>query len=168
MKTSVIFSTGAAVIPLLFGCASQPVAVSPVGPVPAGHGASFAEGSGYLQVFSDTEAHVIGDGPAYYPHTAYSIYDQSGKRVKYVPNHIGNMDETPTPVSITAGSYKVVAESSSYGRVTVPVIIQPGKTTSLHLDRGWRPAPSLDSNSIVRFPDGEAVGWNGSSRTLPE
>jgi hypothetical protein len=150
----------AAMIPLVAGCASQPVAVSPVGPEPASQAAYVP--SGYLKVFSDTEEHVIGDGPHYYPHMGYNIYDNAGKRVEYVPNHIGNMDETPTLVRIPVGDYKVVAESSAYGRVTVPIIVQSGKTTVLHLDRGWRPASNISSTEVVRLPDGEAVGWSSA------
>ncbi|HEX7652478.1 MAG TPA: hypothetical protein VF607_03160 [Verrucomicrobiae bacterium] len=145
---------------LLVGCASQPVALAPVGPGTPMAASPFANGAGYLQVFSDTESHVIGDGTSYYPHTGYTINDVAGKRLQYVPNHVGNMDETPTPVRLPVGSYQIVAESSSYGRVTVPVVIRSSKTTTLHLDRSWRPAPSAAAGAIVRLPDGEAVGWS--------
>src|SRR6185312_14737118 len=118
MTTKTLLLIGAVQAGLLAGCASQPVTLSPVGPEPEKHATS--AGTGYLQVFSDTETHVIGDGPAYYPRTGYNIYDQSGARIKYVPNHIGNMDESPTLVRVPAGNYNVVAQSSAYGRVTVP------------------------------------------------
>ncbi|HSY18786.1 MAG TPA: hypothetical protein VK815_10650 [Candidatus Acidoferrales bacterium] len=161
MKTKLFTLICAAGISLLAGCASQPVALSPVGPEPENHAST--AGIGYLQVFSDTETHVIGDGPPYYPHTGYNIYDQSGARIKYVPNHIGNMDESPTLVRVPAGNMKIVAESSAYGRVTVPVVIEGGRTTVVHLDREWQPSSNAASNKLVRLPDGEAVGWRDAT-----
>jgi hypothetical protein len=160
MKKYIIFF-GAVIIPLLAGCASSPVAVNPVGPGPIHPGALAPKG--YLQVFSDTETHVIGDGPPYYPHTGYSIHDESGKMVQFVPNHIGDMDESPSIVPIPVGNYNVVARSSAYGRVTVPVVIQRGRTTVVHLDRDWRPSASVSTNGLVYLPNGEAVGWRSSA-----
>jgi hypothetical protein len=161
MKTKLFTLVGAASTGLLAGCASQPVALSPIGPEPVQH--TSTAGIGYLQVFSDTETHVIGDGLPYYPHTGYNIYDQSGARVQYVPNHVGNMDESPMLVRVPAGNLKIVAESSAYGRVTVPVVIEGGRTTVIHLDREWQPAANASSNELVRLPNGEAVGWATSS-----
>ena len=152
-----------AIFPLLAGCASTPVALAPVGPEPANNHESYIS-KGYIKVFSDTETHEIGDGPAYYPHTGYNIYDESGKRLQYVANHIGDMDESPSLVKIPKGNYAVVAESSAYGRVSVPVVVQAGKTTILHLDQGWRPSAMISTNELVRLPDGEAVGWSSVSR----
>jgi len=161
MKAAFFTIITSAGIGLLAGCASQPVTLSPVGPGPEHH--AFSDGTGYLRVYSDTETHVIGDGLPYYPHTCYNIYDQNGVRVKFVPNHIGNMDESPTLVSVNAGNYNVVAQSSAYGRVTVPVVIEGGRQTIVHLDRQWQPAKSAASNDLVRFPDGEAIGWSGAT-----
>jgi len=160
MKLQYILMTAAAVIPGLVGCVSQPVALNTVGPAPLHHDSFGPEG--YLKVFSDTETHVIGDGPAYYPHTGYNVYDPAGKRVIYVANHLGNMDETPMTVSMPSGQYNVVAESSSYGRVTVPVVIRPNRTTIIRLDRSGRPSKDGSTNSLVRLPNGEVVGYGGS------
>jgi hypothetical protein len=160
MKTKYLALIGAAIIPLLAGCASKPVVLNSVGPEPVNPEAFIPEG--YLQVFSDTKEHVIGDSPPYYTHTGYNIHDPSGKIVEYVPNHIGDMDESPSLVTIPAGNYKIVAQSYSYGRVTVPVVIQAGGTTVVHLDRDWRPSSNISSNQVVRLPDKEAVGWSSS------
>ena len=161
MKTTHFTLIGTVGIAVLAGCASKPVALAPVGPEPEMH--VVTAGTGYLQVFSDTETHVIGDGLPYYPHTGYNIYDQSGGRVKYVPNHIGNMDESPTLVRVQAGDYNVVAQSSAYGRVTVPVVIEGGRTTVIHLDRRWEATKNVASNDLVRLPDGEVIGWSGAT-----
>jgi len=53
--------------------------------------------------------------------------------VKFVPNHASNMDEWPDQVKLPAGNYSLVAESSGYGLVTVPVAIAAGKTTVVRL-----------------------------------
>jgi len=79
--------------------------------------------------------------------------------VKFVSNHMGDTDESPARVTIPAGRYNIVAESSSYGRVTVPVVIQQDRTTVVHLDGAWKPSSSTSSNEVVRLPDGEAIGW---------
>lgn len=157
MKIKIVALIGAAIIPLLAGCASTPVALNSVGPEPINPEAFIPKG--YLQVFSDTDAIRDGDGPSYYPHTGYSIHDESGKVVQFVPNHIGDMDESPTIMAIPAGDYTVVAESSAYGRVTVPVVIQKGRSTVVHLDRDWRPSANISTNELVYLPNGEAVGW---------
>src|SRR5579863_6670906 len=160
MKTKIIaLMAGVAIVCFLVGCASQPVVMPTVGPEPS-HAFNSSQAHGYLRVYSDTETHQIGQNTYYYPHTPYNIYDESGLRVKWVPNHIGDMDETPTVVKLPVGRYFVLAESSSYGRVTVPIVIKEARWTILHLNRDWRPSPNISSNSVVRLPDGEAVGWS--------
>ena len=161
MKKKNIVLAGVAIIPLLAGCASKPITLSPVGPAPVSRAAIVPKG--YLQVFSDTETRVDGDGPPYYPHTGYFVHAESGKAVEFVANHIGDTDETPTIVTVPVGNYKIVAESSGYGRVTVPVVIQKGRMTVIHLDREWKPSANASSNELVYLPGGEAVGWRSST-----
>ncbi len=158
MKTKYRTLAGAAVAAaFMAGCASTPVAVAPVGPEPIPPAAFVPQG--YLEVFSDTELHVLGQYTYYYPHTGYSIRESSGRVVEFVPNHVGNMDEMPTRVTLAGGKYNIVAESASYGRVTVTVLIEPGRTTVVHLDGNWKPSTGVDANKLVLLPDGEAVGW---------
>jgi hypothetical protein len=168
MKTKIMILIGAAIIPLFAGCASQPVVVSPVGPAPVSF--NHVGERGYLRVFSATETHVIAENTYYYPHTGYTIFDRSGAVVKYVRNHTGSTDESPALVSVPDGEYNVVAESESYGRVTVPVVIEDGRTTVVHLDRNWRLASKTTFTAInkklVRLPDGETVGWSISENDV--
>ena len=79
--------------------------------------------------------------------------------MKIVLNHTGDMDESPAVVTIAAGRYDIVAESSSYGRVMVPVVIQRGRRTIVHLDGDWKPPSNTSPSALVHFPNGEAVGW---------
>jgi hypothetical protein len=166
MNTKAIAFTRAAIVLIQVGCASRSVTTATGGPGPISPAAPVPKSR--LQVFSDTETHQSGDNTYYQLHTGYNIYDSTSKQVKYVSNHIGDMDECPSIVTITAGNYKVAARSLSYGRVIVPVVIQEGRTTVIHLDRDWKPAPETYSNQLVRLPNGEAVGWNNSNNKLPQ
>jgi hypothetical protein len=134
MKIKYVALMGAGMIPILAGCASTPPTLSPVGPGALGRAVPGAEG--YLQVFSVTEksAPFASDDHTFFNlHTGYDINDPSGKYVKFVPNHASNMDEWPDQVKLPAGNYSLVAESSGYGLVTVPVAIAAGKTTVVRL-----------------------------------
>jgi hypothetical protein len=168
---SICLLLGIGLVLTLVGCSSTPVPLATVGPEPTSQESPVVKGdgaTGCLRVFSDTKGHSIGNDLVYYRHMSYKIYDAAGRRVKYVPNHVGVTDEKPSLVRIPQGNYKVVAESSAYGRVTVPVVILADKTTILHLDRGWRPASNISSNEVVHFPDGEAVGWSSAVTKVSE
>jgi hypothetical protein len=160
LKTWTYFS--AAIIPLLAGCASNPMALAPVGPDAGGRTVSGAKG--YLEVFTATEksAPIASDDNTYFDlHSGYDINDPSGKSIKYVPNHASNMDESPDRVTLPAGNYNIVAKSTCCGLVTVPVVIEKGKTTIVHLDRNWFPPSNISTNRLVFLPNGETVGWSG-------
>jgi len=163
MKIKRFVLIGAGLIPFVTGCISKPIALAPVGP-DAGKEAG-SETKGYLQVFSATEKSppIASDDPTFFDlHTGYDINDAAGKSVKYVANHMSNMDEWPDTVRLPAGTYNIVAESTCCGLVTVPVVIANGKTTTVHLDRNWWPPSKTSTNQLVFLPDGAAVGWSGS------
>lgn len=157
MKTIQIL-LGVAVASALAGCSSVPLVLDPVGPAP--NRAATTPADGHLVVYTATETRPLADSTFYYPHSAYHIYAASGKLWKYVPNHIGDMDQSPSLVAIPAGSYTLLAESDSYGRVTVPVVIKPGRTTEVNLEtRGRRKTDGTNETSVVRLPNGYIVGW---------
>jgi hypothetical protein len=170
MKTIWIAFTGIALISFLNGCASTPTALAPVGPNPAGALASVPEGSpGRLQVFSATEKSPPVSSDDFfnytYPlnlHTGYEITDATGQTVKFVPNHASDLDEWPDNVALPAGVYHLVASSTWCGQVTVPVVVQNGKTTVVHLDNNWWPPANTPANQLVFLPDGETAGWSSS------
>ncbi len=85
--------------------------------------------------------------------------------VKFVPNHAYNMDEWPDNVRLPAGNYNIVAESTCCGLVTVPAVIERGKTTTVHLDRNWWPRIKTSAKELVYLPGGGAVGWSLSGKT---
>jgi len=92
---------------------------------------------GYLKVFSATErSDSINNGDEnFYPHSAYWIYDKTGKRIKTVRNHGTSPEEGPDTVELKPGTYTVRAYAENKGLVTVPVIIKLARTTAVHLDR---------------------------------
>ena len=105
----------------------------------------------------------VGHETYYYPHRDYWIYDAQGKvLVKTVQNHLGLMDQRPATVALPAGAYQVLADDVGYGRVKIPVVVSPGRTTVLHLDRCWQPPAQHNESDVVRLPDGEYIGWRVS------
>jgi hypothetical protein len=145
-------------MPLLVSCASSPpVVTDPVGPAPLSK--DEATPKGYLKVFSAAEDHNDGD-VHYYPHTAYKIYDQDGKLYKRVANAIGIHDEDPSLVRLPVGTYTVEADAEWSGMVKVPVVIEPGRLTSVNLEYDWKRTKSPGNDSDwVRLPNGQIVGY---------
>ena len=89
---------------------------------------------GYLTVFSSTEETQWSDGPYYYLHTGYRIYDSAGKAVKWIANHDTSTDEAPEKVELAPGRYTIWAQSDKDGYVKVPVVIKLTRTTAVHLE----------------------------------
>jgi hypothetical protein len=163
MKTfQVLLAVGLAL--LLAACAStsKPVVVEPVGPPPPSSYDTTPKG--YLQVFTATEGHNSGD-VYYFPHTAYSIFSTDGKLVQRVRNALGMYDEQPEIIRLPADNYEVHAEGDHYLFVVVPVVIETGKRTTVHLDGDWQ-GPALGKASeadLVKLPNGEIVGWRAAA-----
>jgi hypothetical protein len=149
---------------LLAGCSSAPIKLGPVGPVQS----SMDAPSGWLKVFTATKTVPEGDATYYYPHYGYRIYTESGNFFEFVPNHLGDMDQSPALVKIPAGKYVVAARSEPYNMVTVPIKIEAGKTTEVHLGAHWKVPSNVPTNEIVYFPDGRPVGWKSSTTKSSE
>lgn len=147
---------------LLASCASQPLALAPVGPGPGVSRAS-SPGKGDLQVFTETEEYYL-DQMSYYPHTDYQIYNMDGKRLERVWNHQTHEDERPATVSLQPGTYLVKAWAEFYGVVTVPVVIKPNQTTTVVLQPGWNPDKPVASSELVQMPNGYFVGWRAEEK----
>ena len=75
---------------------------------------------------------------------------------------VANDDQEPTHVILPKGTYTVVARSDTSGKVSVPVAIETGKTTVLHLERekDWKDvAAGIRSADLVRLPNGQPIGF---------
>ncbi len=158
------------VVPLLASCASPTLVSDTVGPNPF-RARNAAVPSGYLRVFSQTEPVTEGfdegANPTYYQHSDYRIYDNRGKLVKYVGNTIGEYSSAPRLVSLPPGAYIVKARAKDFLLMNVPVLIEPGRTTNVHLDDQWNPPATANSSEIVKEPSGSFVGWRASVKTAP-
>jgi hypothetical protein len=156
---------GAGLISGLAGCAT-PVALAPVGPDSAGFENPSASGKlvvySSLAVQSDDQNQGSRD-PVWHQHTDYSISDLQGNRVRHVDNTIGHYEEAPRRVVLPAGKYLVKARANDYLTVMVPVRIECGRTTTVHLDDNWNMPAGVPVTAVVSLPNGQAVGWRASS-----
>ena len=129
-----------------------------VGPSPFETGTGSPEGR--LAVYSAFDPGMTSDPDASTHHSDYRIYPADGKQLKYVHNWVGTFIEDPAVVSLAPGRYNVVARAAASGTVTVPIVIEAGKTTSVHLDGSKLADGRKTSDSaLVRLPDGWIVGW---------
>jgi hypothetical protein len=167
------------------GCASAPrvVVVEPVGPVPTG--ATQRVGDGTLVIYSARTPAVVdpnleewwwnndyGKNPFLYEvaHTDYTIYTRDGAVLRHVRNARDPNDETPTLVTLPAGSYRVVAEGincdSSRVTVQMTVVIKPAQTTMAYLEGDWNPMGEYRQTELARLPCGRVIGWRAPEAGL--
>ena len=164
-KQHALIAIGAAM--LFTSCTSaEPTIVSaPVGPRPPGlHEGEYV---GFLTVYSATEQHPDGDNTYANVHTDYRIYRANGRLFKQVRNSLSPTDETPERMTLPKGSYVVVAQSETMGTVSIPVVIQTGKATDLHLERvkDWKAlAVNARESDYVRLPNGQIIGYRANGR----
>lgn len=161
MKTFQNLSSFALMVVIaLAGCASQPPIVvnDTVGPDLAKPRINLAQGHGQLVVYSALEVPdpVSSDFPT---HASYDIYDADGSFVRHVDNRAGSFYQTPATVSLPAGKYVVKAAATNHGRVSVPVAVKEGETTTLDLDAShFRQHKPTGAGQWVRLPSGEVIG----------
>lgn len=153
---------GASLGLLLAGCAA-PVALPPVGPYLYGRETTADEGG--LVVFSRMHGCSEGNNPTWYQHSDYNIYDLQGKLVKHVGNAIGRYEQAPLEVALQPGIYLVRSRANDYLRVEVPVLVERGRTTRIHLDGDWKYPAGTQMRELVSLPDGNLVGWRAK---IPE
>jgi len=165
---SMTFLVGAVVVALMVGCSTTPpVVLGPVGPNP--DRLASTAWNGELQVFSslaeqsDDQNQGNNGDPVWFQHTDYNIYALDGTLVKHVDNSIGHYDQAPRRLTLAPGRYLVKAEASDYLHVEVPVTIQSGKLTRIHLDDNWQLPPETQKAKLVKLPDGKPVGWRAGS-----
>ena len=149
---------------LLASCASAPHTIvhEIVGPGPT---VVNEEHNGFLKVYSATEWMADDDGPSLLKYTNYQIDAADGTLFKEVPND----DQEPTRVILPKGTYTVVAQSDTSGKVSVPVAIETSKTTVLHLERekDWKEAAAgTRSGDLVRLPNGQPIGFRARHAEL--
>jgi hypothetical protein len=123
------------------------------------------EYNGFLTVYSATAWTTDDDGPSLLKYTNYQIDAADGTLFKEVPND----DQEPTRVILPKGTCTVVTPSDTSGMVSVPVAIETGKTTVLHLERekDWKEAATgTRSGDLVRLPNGQPIGFRARHAEL--
>ena len=154
---------------LAAGCASPslpPTAIvlDPIGPRGAGPRPA---PTGYLRVYTATRD-VQSGRLSYQVPTPYWVFNEDGRQVRSVVNHVGDTDQAPMLVTLPPGHYRVVAEAAGHGRVTVPVVITGGLLTEVHLQRGgmppWEFVPEAE---LVRLPQGPVAGFRARESAKP-
>ena len=102
--------------------------------------------------------------PGWQQHTDYTIYNLQGDRVEHVFNPVGHYENAPSVTSLPPGKYMVVARAQGYLRVNVPVLIEAGRTTRVHLDARWHAPPNTPASELVQMPNGYQVGWRAPAQ----
>lgn len=157
MATAILYS----------GCASErnTVALDAVGPAQLSKPVPPTADQGTLIVYS--AANPYPDFGARDPYrqvySNYEIYSTDERLLKKIHNNDNTMLQRPVGVGMPAGTYTVQARANGYGLVSVPVMIQAGQSTVVHLEGGanFGNRPASDTN-MVRLPDGRIVGWRAS------
>jgi hypothetical protein len=135
------------------------VALFPVGcattaaPLPTSTAAS-----GILVVYSATYPSTLEESE-YPSHTDYTVATANDAVVERVSNRTGSFDKRPASVNLSPGEYHVRAQFSRGGFVTVPVVIETGKITTLTLDGSPIPASETPTPMPIHGPNGAVIGW---------
>jgi hypothetical protein len=116
-----------------------------------------------LEVYSALLGFTSGNA-AWYLHTGYYLCNQQGKPLQYVENVANYSTGEPALVSLPPGDYIIHAEATGDVGVEVPVVIEAGQTTAVHLDNSWGPPQEYPKSSFVSLPSGEPVGWSAGTK----
>lgn len=147
---------GAALTAFLAGC-STPVVLPPVGPNPTAFRTPAFNGQ--LEVFSALTPRTEGNNPTWYQHSDYYICNLQGKRLKSVFNITGYYEQSPRLITLPAGKYIVKARAKGILFVDIPVVIDAGQITRVHLDARWHPPVGTPQTELVNAPVGYPIGW---------
>lgn len=85
----------------------------------------------------------------------YTIRASDRATLERVANQSGPFGSEPETVLLPPGRYLVDARATNFGRVEVPVQIEDGRTTVVHLDGEAEPHAGA---GWVRLPDGQVIG----------
>lgn len=173
----------------LAGCASAPTriaVVQPVGPAPAG--STGASSDGQLQVYSAREKAPLDLNAQEYfwntdfgrndflyepAHSGYSLFTADGNLLNRVRNARGWSDGKPAMVTLAPGVYRIEAEvetdNGALVTAEVPVVVKPGQTTIVRLDRDWKPsAKQVERHELVQAYDGRFIGWRTQTEGIAQ
>jgi len=120
------------------GCYGGPVRVDPSPQHPVlGRTRPTRDGLSSLVIFTerwfDPNLGSGDDGSVLRP-TGYTLYDDQGRKIRYVRNSIGALDQEPTILDADPGRYLVLPDKPGRGPSLFWVIVEPGKRTEVHLE----------------------------------
>ena len=129
----------------LAGCAnsSNNLTFDTVGPAPVSDQAPSPD-TGSLLVYSayEVNADFNNEDPYRHEYSNYRICTEDGKLLQFVKNDNGTPMGNPNTIHLPAGKYRVLAHANGRGTVSVPVIIENGRITAVHLENG---VPKLEA-----------------------
>jgi len=76
-----------------------------------------------------------------------------------VSNNVGYFDKSPCRITLPAGRYFIKARAQGYLLAAVPVLVEPGRTTRVHLDANWKPPPGTSKSELIYSSNGYPIGW---------
>jgi hypothetical protein len=130
-------------------------APSEVGPEPA-----IVTDTGDLVVFSADD--LVDTADADHPHhRRFTILTADGHELHTVTNQSGPFGQDPQSVALPPGHYLVDTSATNFGPVRVPVVVEQGRTTIVHLDGDDDSDPVPDAVA-VRLPNGHPIGARSS------
>jgi hypothetical protein len=101
-------------------------------------------------------------------HSDYTICTRNGKVLERVRNARNPNDPELTVVSLPPGDYEVKAKARNFGLVTIPVVIEAGKLTTVNLQRGENPVvESVAKANAVLLGGYRIVGWQAKTSAWP-
>jgi hypothetical protein len=140
IRAVALLSLAAVLLPA--GCtSSSPQQSAPGGPKKLTRAERW-KAQGWLQVYTTQRWKHIPGSPMSYVHATYKLLTPEGRLVMDVMN-VGPMDE-PEAVRLDPGNYvvqawafkpEVVKAPLTHGAVRIPVTVETGKMTVLHLDK---------------------------------
>ena len=152
---------------LVAGCASQQgMVLEAVGPGPAAAvNADTANGTLVVYSAAVTTPDFNSRDPRRPEYTGYQIFNTDGSLRQTVQNTSDTILQRPRRVELPPGTYRVAAVANGYGLVTVPVRIEAGRDTLVHLEGGfaWPGRTTFSQSNTVRLPDGDVVGWKSEA-----
>lgn len=144
-------------VPLLAGAGCAPIQPlvldEPIGPLTW----RVDESRGSLIVYTDTESSPL-DPADVARRSDYKLYTIGDEFLHAVNNRNGSFWRDPVTLELPVGQYKVTARAANFRFVTVPVVIQGGRTTVVDLTQEVLSHATAANGDWVRLPNGQVIG----------
>ena len=136
----------------LCGCASAKITPGSAAVAPQPSQTRAVDSDGRLVVYS-----VFDSDPEFYPatpyHRAYSDYEilgSDGRLLEKVHNNSNDVFGGPASIRLPPGNYRVVAPANDHRLVSVPVVIEASRTTTVRVDTALSPGDAVAGSGTVK------------------